>query len=82
MNSNGAPLNDRATACHDPASDLACALDRASGGPDRASGEEERMSVDALSEVLRAVRLQGAVFYEVRVTAAWLKSFASRGSAA
>jgi AraC-like DNA-binding protein len=30
------------------------------------------MSVDTLSEVLRAVRLQGAVFYDVHVTAPWV----------
>lgn len=30
------------------------------------------MSADALSEVLRAVRLQGAVFYDVHATAPWV----------
>jgi AraC-like DNA-binding protein len=32
------------------------------------------MSADALSEVLRAVRLQGAVFYDVHVTAPWVSA--------
>src|SRR5262249_28569889 len=75
MSRSGARVNDRATVCHDRTSARIRSLARASAALARASAAEElAMSADALSEVLRAVRLQGAVFYDVHVTAPWVSA--------
>src|SRR5215510_8763121 len=45
-------------------------LDRESGPIDRASGREA--CVDVLSDVLRAVRLTGAVYFDINARAPWV----------
>ena len=53
------------------ATTLAPAHDCPAGSDDRNAGTEEGTSLDALSDVLRAVRLTGAVFLDAEFTAPW-----------
>jgi AraC-like DNA-binding protein len=64
--------NDRASASLDMASELPRSLDEASLEVDRASLEEGGVSADPLSDVLKTVRLTGAVFFDVVARAPWV----------
>ena len=64
--------NDRASDALHQTSCLQLVHDRASGPHDRASAAGVALSTDTLSEVLRAVRLTGAVFFHVEGSAPWV----------
>ena len=64
--------NDRASDALDQTSCLRLGHDHASGSHDRASAGGAALSTDTLSEVLRAVRLTGAVFFHVEGSAPWV----------
>src|ERR1041385_732039 len=42
------------------------------GNPDDRSGQEKCLNADTLSDVLKAVRLKGAVFFDVEASAPWV----------
>jgi AraC-like DNA-binding protein len=63
--------NDRASAILDATSETPTFLDKASGLHVWASGRD-RMSADALSDVLRTVRLTGAAYFDVVARNPWV----------
>src|SRR3954467_15591213 len=42
------------------------------GNPDVRSGQEKCLDADTLSDVLKAVRLKGAVFFDVEASVPWV----------